>query len=255
MRVHNLKNVDVDIPRHKLIAVCGVSGSGKTSLAIDTLYAESQRRYIESFSAYTRQFLAKLDKPDYDQIVGLPPAVAVTRGEISRSNRSTVGTATETLDYLRLLYSKIAQLFCNGCQQPIVAHSPQKISDYLVQQSQQYSEEKPSRFMLAFKTHWEDRAELNYRLAQLQQDGMVRLAVHERIVNIGRDERGDLAELFPDAGFAWVIVDRFNLPIAPSARLLDSLEIAFREGDGDIYLLRSTSAAEHAQRHTLDRTQ
>lgn len=255
VRVHNLKNVDVDIPRHKLIAVCGVSGSGKTSLAIDTLYAESQRRYIESFSAYTRQFLAKLDKPDYDQIVGLPPAVAVTRGEISRSNRSTVGTATETLDYLRLLYTKIAQLFCSGCQQPIVAHSPQKISDYLVQQSQQYSEEKPSRFMLAFKTHWEDRAELNYRLAQLQQDGMVRLAVHERIVNIGRDERGDLAELFPDAGFAWVIVDRFNLPIAPSARLLDSLEIAFREGDGDIYLLRSTSTAEHAERVTLDGTE
>lgn len=252
MRVHNLKNVDVDIPRHKLIAVCGVSGSGKTSLAIDTLYAESQRRYIESFSAYTRQFLAKLDKPDYDQIAGLPPAVAVTRGEISRSNRSTVGTATETLDYLRLLYSKIAQLFCRGCQQPIVTQSPQKISDYLVQESQQHSEEKPSRLMLAFKTHWEDRAELNYRLAQLQQDGLVRLAVHERIVNIGRDERGDLAELFPDAGFAWVIVDRFNLPIAPSARLLDSLEIAFREGDGDIYLLRSQSVVEHGERVTLD---
>lgn len=252
VRVHNLKNVDVDIPRHKLIAVCGVSGSGKTSLAIDTLYAESQRRYIESFSAYTRQFLAKLDKPDYDQIAGLPPAVAVTRGEISRSNRSTVGTATETLDYLRLLYSKIAQLFCRGCQQPIVTQSPQKISDYLVQESQQHSEEKPSRLMLAFKTHWEDRAELNYRLAQLQQDGLVRLAVHERIVNIGRDERGDLAELFPDAGFAWVIVDRFNLPIAPSARLLDSLEIAFREGDGDIYLLRSQSVVEHGERVTLD---
>lgn len=252
VRVHNLKNVDIDIPRHQLIAICGVSGSGKTSLAIDTLYAESQRRYIESFSAYTRQFLAKLDKPEYDHIAGLPPAVAVTRGEISRSNRSTVGTATETLDYLRLLYSKIGKLYCHGCQQPIIAHSPQKISDLLVQQSQAVSTNDSSRLMLAFKTVWEDRSELNYRLAQLQQDGLVRLAVQNRIVNIGRDERDDLAELFPDVGTALVIVDRFNLPLSASARLLDSLEIAFREGDGDIYLLRSLATDSHQERVELD---
>lgn len=240
VRVHNLQDVNIDIPRHKLIAVCGVSGSGKTSLAIDTLYAESQRRYIESFSAYTRQFLAKLDKPNYDSITGLPPAVAVTRGEISRSNRSTVGTATETLDYLRLLYSKIGQLFCYSCQQPIVAHSPQKVSDLLVQQSQNLVDKPPSRLMLAFQTHWEDRSELNYRLAQLQQDGLIRLAVQNRIINIGRDERHDLAELFPDHGKALVIVDRFSLPLSASSRLLDSLEIAFREGDGDIVLLHTS---------------
>lgn len=252
VRVHNLKNVDVDIPRHKLIAICGVSGSGKTSLAIDTLYAESQRRYIESFSAYTRQFLAKLDKPNYDHIAGLPPAVAVTRGEISRSNRSTVGTATETLDYLRLLYSKIGKLLCYGCQQPIVAHSPQRISDLLVNQSQALNEKNPSRLMLAFKTHWEDRSELNYRLAQLQQDGLIRLAVYDRIVNIGSDARDDLAELFPDSGFAWVIVDRFSLPLTASSRLLDSLEIAFREGDGDIYLLRSLPTASELESIELD---
>lgn len=252
VRVHNLKNVDIDIPRHQLIAICGVSGSGKTSLAIDTLYAESQRRYIESFSAYTRQFLAKLDKPEYDHIAGLPPAVAVTRGEISRSNRSTVGTATETLDYLRLLYSKIGKLYCHGCQQPIIAHSPQKISDLLVQQSQTLSTNDSSRLMIAFKTVWEDRSELNYRLAQLQQDGLVRLAVQNRIVNIGRDERDDLAELFPDVGTALVIVDRFNLPLSSSTRLLDSLEIAFREGDGDIYLLRTLATDSHQERVELD---
>ncbi len=107
----------VDIPRGALVAVCGVSGSGKTSLALDTLYAEGQRRYIESFSAYTRQFLQRLDKPDYDSIDGLPPALAVSRGAAARGNRSTVGTASETLDYLRLLYSKIAQLYCYGCGQ------------------------------------------------------------------------------------------------------------------------------------------
>ena len=108
-RVHNLKSVNVDIPRGKLIAVCGVSGSGKTSLALDTLYAEGQRRYIESFSAYTRQFLERLDKPDYDRIDGLPPALAVARSAAPRGNRSTVGTATETLDYL-LAHQRIAAL-------------------------------------------------------------------------------------------------------------------------------------------------
>ena len=93
-RVHNLQNIDIDIPRGKLIAVCGVSGSGKTSLALDTLYAEGQRCYIESFSAYTRQFLERLDKPDCDRIEGIPPAIAVTRAGGSRTSRSTVGTAT-----------------------------------------------------------------------------------------------------------------------------------------------------------------
>jgi excinuclease ABC subunit A len=242
VRVHNLKNLDVDIPRHQLVAICGVSGSGKTSLAIDTLYAESQRRYIESFSAYTRQFLAKLDKPEYDQIIGLPPAVAVTRGQASRSNRSTVGTATETLDYFRLLYAKIGKLFCYGCQQPIKSYSPQAISDLLVETSATLAGSTTSRLMLAFNIHWEDRAELNYRLAQLQQDGLVRLAVAERIINIGSDDRAELAQIFPDSGSAAVIVDRFALPIAPSARLLDSLEIAFREGAGEILLLCSGEA-------------
>lgn len=244
VRVHNLKNVDIDIPRRKLIAVCGVSGSGKTSLAIDTLYAESQRRYIESFSAYTRQFLAKLDKPDYDQIAGLPPAIAVTRGEISRSNRSTVGTATETLDHLRLLYAKIAKLYCHSCQQEIVAHSPQKIFDRLNVESQTPASNDPQRLMIAFRIQWEDKSDLNYRLAQLQQDGLIRLAVDNRIVNIGRDERSDLAELFSDKGHAWVLVDRFTLPLTSPGRLLDSLEIAFREGEGDIYLMRTAASVE-----------
>src|SRR3954447_24537709 len=99
-RVHNLKNIDLDIPRHGLVVICGVSGSGKTSLALDTLYAEGQRRYIESFSLYTRQFLERLDKPQADRIDGLPAAIAVTRDDVSRSSRATIGTTTETIDYL-----------------------------------------------------------------------------------------------------------------------------------------------------------
>ena len=112
VRVHNLKSIDLDIPHRKLIVLCGLSGSGKSSLALDTLYAEGQRRYIESFSAYTRQFLQRLEKPEAERIDGIPPAIAVTSKNTSRSSRSTVGTATETSDYLRLLFAKIGHVFC-----------------------------------------------------------------------------------------------------------------------------------------------
>src|SRR5438477_2155888 len=127
--VHNLKHIDLDIPQHQLVVVCGVSGSGKTSLALDTLYAEGQRRYIESFSLYTRQFLERLDKPQAERIDGLPAAIAVTRNDVSRSNRATIGTTTETIDYLRLLYSKIGRLVCPSCGRPVEKSSPQSAAE------------------------------------------------------------------------------------------------------------------------------
>src|ERR1700694_3248055 len=110
VEVHNLKGIDLDLPQRQLIVVCGVSGSGKSSLAFDTLYAEGQRRYIDSFSAYTRQFLERLEKPAAERIDGIPPAISVTHKNTSRSNRSTVGTTTETSDYLRLLFAKIGHV-------------------------------------------------------------------------------------------------------------------------------------------------
>ena len=129
VHVHNLKDVDLDIPHNQLVAFCGVSGSGKTSLALDTLYAEGQRRYIESFSAYTRQFLDRLEKPAAERIDGIPPAIAVTRGNHSRNSRSTIGTATETADYLRLLFARIGEIICHGCQNKIRKDSPQSVTD------------------------------------------------------------------------------------------------------------------------------
>ena len=123
-RVHNLQDIDVDIPHGKLTVVCGLSGSGKTSLALDTLYAEGQRCYIESFSAYTRQFLQRLDKPDCDKIEGIPPAIAVTRAGGSKTNRSTVGTSTEIADHLRLLFAKAGQLSCYQCGQSVHSDDP-----------------------------------------------------------------------------------------------------------------------------------
>ena len=130
-RAHNLKSVDLDIPYYKLVAFCGVSGSGKSSLALDVLYAEGQRRYIESFSAYARQFLEKLERPDVDRVEGAPPAIAVTSRPLGQMSRSTVGTATETSDYLRLLYSKIGTPYCQSCGREVRRDSPQGIVDAL----------------------------------------------------------------------------------------------------------------------------
>ena len=133
VRVHNLKSIDLDIPRQQLIVLCGLSGSGKSSLALDTLYAEGQRRYIESFSAYTRQFLQRLEKPDAERIEGIPPAIAVTSKNTSRSSRSTVGTATESNDYLRLLFAKIGHVFCHKCGREVRCDSPQSAAETLAQ--------------------------------------------------------------------------------------------------------------------------
>ena len=114
-REHNLKNVDVDIPRDKLVVITGLSGSGKSSLAFDTIFAEGQRRYVESLSAYARQFLGQLDKPDVDYIEGLSPAVSIDQKGVSKNPRSTVGTVTEIYDYLRLLYARIGEPHCPQC--------------------------------------------------------------------------------------------------------------------------------------------
>ena len=145
VRVHNLKSIDLDIPHRKLIVLCGLSGSGKSSLALDTLYAEGQRRYIESFSAYTRQFLQRLEKPEAERIDGIPPAIAVTAKNTSRSSRSTVGTATETSDYLRLLMAKIGQVFCLRCGREVRCDSPQNAAERLARLP------TGTRYMIAFR--------------------------------------------------------------------------------------------------------
>ncbi|MGN6545829.1 MAG: excinuclease ABC subunit UvrA, partial [Aureliella sp.] len=239
VRVHNLKNVDVDIPRKALVAVCGVSGSGKTSLALDTLYAEGQRRYIESFSAYTRQFLERLDKPDFDSITNLPPALAVTRRGASRSNRSTIGTASETLDYLRLLYSKIADLFCYDCGRPVVRHDPASVARLV--------ETLPAgvKMMIGFRTHWEDVGERATILADLQASGFLRLASGGRILHLAQQSREELSEALPAAGHVWVIVDRVRGG-ETLGRTTESLENAFQSGNGEIALFVEAQSSPEA---------
>src|SRR5277367_6087274 len=131
-RVHNLKNIDAFIPRDTLTVITGPSGSGKSSLAFDTIYAEGQRRYVDSLSAYARQFLEQIGKPDVDSISGLSPTISIEQRTTSYNPRSTVGTVTEVYDYLRLLYARAARPFCWSCGKPIRSQSPQQISDQIL---------------------------------------------------------------------------------------------------------------------------
>src|SRR5687768_14742769 len=171
VEVHNLKQVDLDLPRGKLVVFCGLSGSGKSSLAFDTLYAEGQRRYIESFSAYTRQFLERLEKPQAERIDGLPPAVAVAAHSSNRSTRSTVGTVTEAHDYLRLLFSKIGRLFCRGCAREVLRDNPQTVATTLA------SLPAGRRFMIALPQELSSDETLDARLAGLREDGFTRVVL------------------------------------------------------------------------------
>src|SRR5215468_4527002 len=127
-RVHNLKNISLSLPINKLTVVTGVSGSGKSSLAFDTIYAEGQRRYVESLSAYARQFLERMDKPDVDEITGIAPAIAIRQKNSTRNPRSTVATQTEIYDYLRLLFARIGRTFCSNCGQEVRRDTPESIA-------------------------------------------------------------------------------------------------------------------------------
>jgi excinuclease ABC subunit A len=130
-RQHNLKNLDIDIPLNHITVVTGVSGSGKSSLAFDTLYAEGQRRYVETFSPYARQFMDRMDRPQVDKIEGIPPAIAIDRKDPVRTSRSTVGTMTEITDYVKLLYARLGQLHCQSCHKPVVPETPANIWNFI----------------------------------------------------------------------------------------------------------------------------
>lgn len=226
-RVHNLKSVDIDIPREQLVAVCGVSGAGKTSLVVDTLYAEGQRRYIESFSTYTRQFLERFDKPEYDSIDGLPPALALRRSSSARGSRSTVGTASETLEYLRLLFAKIGKPFCTQCGEPVVRHDAPAVARLITGLTDH-------RIMIAFKASWEDVEQRSIVLADLQADGLVRLLSGGNEINLADQDRKALAKQLPRHGEVHVVVDRVKG--GDGARATESLETAFEFGESEATL-------------------
>jgi excinuclease ABC subunit A len=221
VEVHNLKSVDLDIPRKKLIVFCGLSGSGKTSLALDTLFAEGQRRYIETFSAYTRQFLDRLDRPAAERISGIPPAVAVTHKSSARSRRSTVGTVTEAVDYLRLLFAKIGQVFCQTCGQEVRRESPQTAAQALAKLP------SSARFMVTFERTVPSDSSADWMrvITELKADGFVRGIQNEQIVEFENERE------FTGMNSLLVIVDRLTATASPQ-RIREALEGAFAKGSG-----------------------
>lgn len=225
VEVHNLKKVDLDIPHRQLIVFCGVSGSGKTSMALDTLYAEGQRRYIESFSAYTRQFLDRLEKPEADRIDNIPPALAVTKVNDTRSSRSTVGTATETTDYLRLLFSKIGVIICPSCQQEITKDTPGRVADQIV------AAEGSGRMMVAFPIICEPD-ETEGLIEQLREDGFVRAISDGQTVSLTPDQDEPLTKRLQAGESISIVVDRLTLESLKIERLRESLESGFAQGNG-----------------------
>ncbi|MHB8957840.1 MAG: excinuclease ABC subunit UvrA [Pirellulaceae bacterium] len=232
VRVHNLKGIDLDLPHRQLIVVCGVSGSGKTSLALDTLYAEGQRRYIESFSAYTRQFLDQFEKPAADRIDGLPPAIAVTRAPTSRSSRSTVGTATELTDYLRLLFAKIGQIRCYRCRRTVQADTPQTVADQCAGLAE------GRRLMIAFSRTLRDLHEGSTWASELAEDGFVRAVIAGQTVQLGGGENAaHVAHGSDQEVEALVVVDRLVAGQSRPERIHDSVETAFAKGHGRCVIL------------------
>lgn len=244
-RVHNLKGIDLDVPRGELVVVCGLSGSGKTSFALDTLHAEGQRRYIESFSAYTRQFLQRLDKPDCDSIEGIPPSIAVTRAGGNRTSRSTVATATEIADHLRLLFAKVAKLTCHRCGQAIRRDDPALVASAIQALPPQV------RLMIGFEVILGDREQTAERLLELQRAGYQRLVVGEKVFHLAESDRAELAKAIPKRGLtATVIVDRLTAG-SPIDQVTESLETASGEGDGRWVVLVEGEPQELASDNAL----
>src|SRR4026209_871520 len=170
-REHNLKDIDVRLPRNKLVTITGLSGSGKSSLAFDTIYAEGQRRYVASLSAYARQFLQMMEKPDVDSIEGLSPAISIDQKTTSRNPRSTVGTVTEIYDYLRLLWARVGKPHCYNCGRPIEAQSAEQIIDQIL------TMDEGTRFMVLAPIVRGRKGEYGKQLAELRAEGFTRVKV------------------------------------------------------------------------------
>jgi len=245
-RTHNLKNISVDIPHNEITVVTGVSGSGKSSLAFDTIYAEGQRRYVESLSAYARQFLERMEKPNVEEISGIAPAVAIRQKNTTRNPRSTVATATEIYDYLRLLYARCGQTFCVKCGAEVKRDSPDEIAAhvlalpagqrfyvlYELKIVQPQPAAHPRRAPKKKQVEVPQDA-LRSALLDLQRRGF------NRLLQAGRVHEFSSPETLLDVDFAkpvYVLVDRLSVNPESRSRLIDSIEICYREGHGEAIL-------------------
>ena len=223
-RQHNLKNIDVDIPRDKLTVITGLSGSGKSSLAFDTIYAEGQRRYVESLSAYARQFLDQLEKPDVDSVEGLSPAISIEQKTVARSPRSTVGTVTEVYDYLRLLFSSIGQPHCPQCGQPITRQSVDQILQSVL------ALPEGERVMILAPIVRGRKGEFKKEIAKLARDGFIRARVDGELRSLDEEIRLDKRRNHSIEA----VVDRLLIKSGINERLGESIRTALKLTSGAV---------------------
>src|SRR5690348_3599540 len=232
-RQHNLKGFDLRIPRRALTVITGPSGSGKSSLAFDTIYAEGQRRYVESLSAYARQFLERMEKPDVDSIDGLSPAVAIEQKNPTRTSRSTVGTATEIYDYLRLLWARVGRTYCRVCGRELRPDTIQSVTDAAL------ALPTGTRFSVAFPLRLSDKVTHDVVVENLRAQGFVRISADGTAYHL--DELTPATLDLTRARELFVIVDRLATEPSARGRIADAVASAFREGYGDCVLLVSQS--------------
>jgi excinuclease ABC subunit A len=241
-RVHNLKNISFHLPLNKLTVVTGVSGSGKSSLAFDTIYAEGQRRYVESLSAYARQFLERMDKPDVDEIIGIAPAIAIRQKNSTRNPRSTVATQTEIYDYLRLLFARVGQTFCYVCNREVKKDSPESAADEILE-----TLAEGTRFYVLFPAEHDfetknRKAKVKNpnpvpHLMSLMQQGFTRLFRGGETIELQTPEDYP----FQDFEETFVLIDRLKADKSIRQRLVDSLEICFRESGAAVIQTAETA--------------
>ncbi|MDW0189797.1 MAG: excinuclease ABC subunit UvrA, partial [Nitrososphaeraceae archaeon] len=242
-REHNLKNINVEIPKNKLVVLTGLSGSGKSTLAFDTIYAEGQRRYVESLSAYARQFLEMMDKPDVDSIEGLSPAISIQQKTTSKNPRSTVGTVTEIYDYLRLLYARIGVPHCPQCGRKITAQSADFITDTILKTSNGKSVLLLAPIVEAKKGTYEKLFQ------ELRQNGYTRIRLDGEIINLSsdNDEENTQGVIKKDIKYRMlnkfkkhtieVVVDRIRPSLEDRSRLFDSVQTALKTANGLVKIL------------------
>ncbi len=218
---HNLKNLSFELPRNKVIVFTGVSGSGKSSLVFDTIYAEGQRRYVESLSAYARQFLERMNKPDVEYIQGISPAVAIEQKTGAKNTRSTVGTTTEVYDYLRLLYARVGKTICFQCGKEVKKATTGTVSDWLEEQPED------SKFYLGFPLHAHEGHTIKEEIDLLKKRGFFRIYFKKKLVDLNEETKSPAKR-----DKVSVIIERFKVQKGKvRERLSDAIEVTFKEGE------------------------
>ena len=243
-RVHNLKNIDVSIPREKLVVITGLSGSGKSSLAFDTIYAEGQRRYIETFSAYARQFLGNLERPDVDKIDGLSPVIAIEQKTTSKSPRSTVGTITEIYDFLRLLFARAADAYSYETGDKMVSYSDEQIKDLILKSYNGKSINILSPVIRARKGHYRELFE------QIAKQGFVKVRTDGEIVDL---EKGMKLDRYKTHDIE-IVIDRLKIDNSKDneKRLMESINTAMYHGNDILMVIdQSSDEPRYFSRHLM----